>query len=62
MGEEERKKDATYLGDGVYATRGSLGIELTTHDGVQETNCIVLEFETWVALRQFVEKAWGVDV
>lgn len=47
----ERK---TYLGDGVYVTFGYAFV-LTTEDGVNVTNTIVLEPEVFLALRAFVE-------
>lgn len=45
-----------YLGDGVYATRrdGDSRIELTTEDGISETNRIWLEPEVVEALKRFL--------
>jgi hypothetical protein len=48
--------EKTYLGDGVYLeyVDGAI-LKLTTEDGVQTTNTIWLEWETYHALLRFVE-------
>ena len=45
-----------YLGDGVYAEFSNGDIHLTTEDGIQVTNRIVLEPEVLAALLRFVER------
>jgi len=45
-----------YLGDGVYAERGPMGIELVTSDGETDTNRIVLEQVVFEALMRWVLK------
>lgn len=48
--------EKTYLGDGVYVDFvNSLGIALTTEDGIRATNRIVLEPEVYGALVRYVE-------
>jgi hypothetical protein len=39
-----------YLGDGVYLTQEGLGVTLTTENGIEITNRIVLEPEVLTAL------------
>ena len=46
-----RKKEPTYLGDGVYATEDDRGIVLIT----EADNVIVLEPKVWAALRKWAE-------
>ena len=46
------KKD--YLGDGVYVKLLDYGIELTTENGIEITNTIVLEPDVYSALLIFV--------
>lgn len=45
----------TYLGDGVYAAFDGYEITLTTENGIEVTNTIVLEPEVLSALYVFVE-------
>jgi hypothetical protein len=45
-----------YLGDGVYAESGGYAIILTTEDGINVTNTIMLDPEVYVALLAWVEK------
>ena len=45
-----------YLGDGVYAERGPMGIELVTSDGETDTNRIVLEQVVFEALMRWALK------
>lgn len=51
--------DKVYLGDGVYAQADdeTLNITLTTENGIEATNTIVLEPEVLDALDKFV-RAW----
>jgi hypothetical protein len=47
----------TYLGDAVYAELDRYGdLVLTTEDGIQETNRIVLEPEVLLNLEQYLER------
>lgn len=50
-----------YLGDGVYVDFDGWSIILTTEDGVNVTNRIVLEPEVVNALLQFLNKLRGVS-
>ena len=45
-----------YLGDGVYVSFDGYALVLTTEDGLQETNRIVLEPEVYTALIQYTEQ------
>jgi hypothetical protein len=45
----------TYIGDGVFVEYDGYGIVLTTENGIQITNRIVLEPAVYEALRRFVE-------
>lgn len=53
-----------YLGDGVYVDVDELGLILTTENGIDVTNRIVLEEEVYGALLRYVDrrswenKAW----
>lgn len=46
-----------YIGDGVYAQfeLDTDSIILTTENGIETTNRIVLEFEVWNALQEFIK-------
>lgn len=46
-----------YVGDGVYAEISPQGLVLTTSDGIEETNRIVLEPEVWGEVLAFVAAA-----
>lgn len=46
----------TYLGDGVYVDVENNMIKLTTENGVEITNMIVLESEVWTALLAWVAR------
>jgi len=46
-----------YVGDGCYAEITPQDLVLTTSNGVEETNRIVLEPETWTAVIAFVTRA-----
>ncbi len=45
-----------YLGDGVYVDWDGYGLVLTTEDGINVTNAIILEPEVFTALVAFVER------
>lgn len=45
-----------YLGDGVYASFDGMQIALTTEDGIQATNTIYIEAETYWALISYAAK------
>jgi hypothetical protein len=49
----------TYLGDGVYADFDGFAVVLTTENGMEVTNTIVLEPDVIWALDQFVQKLRG---
>ena len=51
----------TYVGDGVYAEITPQGLVLTTNDGIEETNRIVLEPEVWSAVLAFIASAKAVE-
>lgn len=46
----------TYLGDAVYADKWGHGVELTTSDGISDTNTIYLEPEVIASLVEYLEK------
>jgi hypothetical protein len=50
------KVDKVYLGDGVYASFDGYAIELTTENGIETTNTILLEPEVYEALEQYAHK------
>ncbi len=43
----------TYLGDGAYAEFDGFALVLTTENGIETTNRVVLEGDTWAALKKF---------
>jgi hypothetical protein len=45
-----------YIGDGVYVEFDGYGLVLTTENGIEVTNTIVLEPDVFLALKQFVER------
>lgn len=49
-----------YIGDGVYAEMKGLNLILTTEDGINVTNLIVLEPEVLDNLNQFLRK-WFIE-
>lgn len=50
----------TYLGDGVYADFEHGSITLTTENGIETTNTIVLEPQVYFNLTLFIKKVLGV--
>lgn len=46
----------TYLGDGVYAAIEEFGLVLTTENGIEATNTIVLEPAVLRALEEWIER------
>ena len=44
-----------YIGDGVYVDFDGFGLVLTTENGIEVTNTIILEPEVYSALVQYVE-------
>lgn len=51
-----------YIGDGVYVDYDGFSIVLTTENGVEVTNTIVLEPSVYGALVEWVERLRGGDV
>lgn len=49
----------SYLGDAVYASYDGYYIKLTTEDGRDETNVIILDPEVLTAFVRFVERITG---
>ena len=45
-----------YIGDGVYVEWDGFGFALTTENGIEATNRIVLELEVYEALTRFVSR------
>jgi hypothetical protein len=45
-----------YIGDGVYVEIDELGLVLTTENGIETTNRIVLEGDVYGALEQYVAR------
>lgn len=45
-----------YLGDGVYASFDGYAFVLTTENGIDVTNTIVLEPQVFIALEQYVNR------
>lgn len=50
------KMSKEYLGDAVYATHDGFAVTLTTEDGVDTTNTIVLEPQVVAALEDFLDR------
>jgi len=50
------------MGDGCFAEITSQGIVLTTENGIEETNRIVLEPETWSGVLAYVASAKEVEL
>lgn len=46
----------SYIGDGVYVEHDGYGLVLTTENGIEVTNSIVLEPEVYGALLKYVER------
>ncbi len=51
--------DKMYIGDGVYVAFDGFSLVLTTENGIEVTNTIVLEPQVWEALDNYVEKLKG---
>lgn len=49
-----------FLGDGVYAFFDGFALVLTTENGIETTNRIVLEPDVWVALTAYVARLKNV--
>ena len=47
-------KNKRYLGDGVYASQEELGLVLTTENGIETTNRIVIELQVLQALFDYL--------
>jgi hypothetical protein len=64
-GEKKMPWPKRYLGDAVYVEHDGFGLVLTTEDGYNVTNRIVLEPEVWSALESYIkthaEAAQAVD-
>lgn len=50
-----------YLGDAVYVEYDGYHVILTTSDGINTTNTIMMEMETLAALARFVERVKEAD-
>lgn len=50
------KTSKAYLGDGVYAEYDGFAIELTTENGIEKTNSIVLEPEVITSFINYVNR------
>ena len=48
--------DKSYLGDGVYVDFDGFALVLTTENGIETSNTIVLEPEVYVALTRYVAR------
>ncbi len=47
-------QNKTYIGDGVYAEVDDFGLVLTTENGFEVTNRIVLEVREWKSLLEWM--------
>ncbi len=47
-------ENKTYIGDGVYAEIYDFGLILTTENGIEVTNRIVLEVREWKSLLEWI--------
>lgn len=45
-----------YLGDGVYVEHDGYSVVLVTHDGVEDTNTVILDDYTLVSLVQWLKE------
>ncbi len=50
------KGDKAYIGDGAFVSFDGFCLRLTTEDGINETNVIVLEPEVWHNLERYVKE------
>lgn len=48
-----------YLGDGVYVFRHQFGVTLTTENGIEVTNKIVMEPEVIEAFQTWLDRTFG---
>ncbi len=48
-------ENKTYIGDGVYAEIDDFGLILTTENGIEVTNRVVLETREWKSLLAWME-------
>lgn len=62
MGLPERSPLATYLGDGLYADVKHGPVVITSENGINVLDRIVLEPEVFVALLRFVARVWDVEI
>jgi hypothetical protein len=53
------KMNKTYLGDGVYAEYEDYEVILTTENGMEVTNRIVLEAEVLESLNQYLKRMFN---
>lgn len=53
--------DKRYLGDGAYVAFDGFGLVLTTENGIETTNRIVLEPEVYAALLAYVDELKGME-
>lgn len=51
-----------YLGDGVYARWDGLNVWVWTSNGVDKSQEVALERDTFISLQQFARQAWGKGV
>lgn len=58
----ERSPLATYLGDGLYADAPHGDIVITSENGINVLDRIVLEPEVFVALLRFAARVWDVEI
>lgn len=48
--------DKQYIGDGVYVDYDGYGFILTTENGIEQTNIIILEPEVYESLVRYVDR------
>ncbi len=56
--ESPERPERTYLGDGAYASFDGYQVWIETDNGIEITNRVALEKETFEALLQFVGLIW----
>lgn len=52
----DERQDATYLGDGLYATHDGYQVELFAHDGIRKTNQVYLSPQTLETFLHWVKR------